>query len=337
MDWDSACISRHVTAAQILADNLTKCDSIIKVVHPGAQTYVWSDMFDSLHNAHNNYYLVNGDLSGDWDLIPKNITIANWNGNMRPSLDFFASQGFSQITSPYYDVQNTDNMRAWRIAMEGVPNVKGMMYTTWSADYSFLTPFADYAWSGGPMIVHTPFDTNSHISNGQYVQVEANVFADPYNIADSIVSVTYKENNLLTAYPMLRDTGHLYRYTTLVQGNPGDSITYEIQAMNLEGITRTTPRYLILHIPASKDVHAIRSVDNISIFPNPASNILTIQNNNLTPVSIVIVDLLGREILRDVINSEDRTVDVHELPSGLYECIIRSEAGINEAIPFVKE
>src|SRR5580698_6726953 len=157
MNWDSACQDRHETPAELLADNVKKADSIIQEVHPGAERFDWSDMFDSLHNAHNDYYLVNGDLTGDWNLIPKDFTIVNWNGGfMSQSLDFFSKLGFSQITSPYYDVPNTVNMRDWRLAMDTIPNMRGMMYTTWTGDYSFLTPFADYAWSAGPMIVHTP-------------------------------------------------------------------------------------------------------------------------------------------------------------------------------------
>ncbi len=192
MNWDTACTSRHLSPAKLLADNVEKSDSIIQEVHPGAERFDWSDMFDSLHNAHDDYYLVNGDLTGDWNLIPKDFTIVNWNsGYMSQSLDFFSKLGFSQITSPYYDVPNTVNMRDWRLAMDTIPNMRGMMYTTWANDYSFLTPFADYAWSAGPMIVHTPvtaFDSIGYSSDS--VRIQADVFADPYLSTDSIVSVT---------------------------------------------------------------------------------------------------------------------------------------------------
>jgi hypothetical protein len=337
MDWDSACVSRHLTAAQILADNLTKCDSIIKVIHPGAQTYVWSDMFDSLHNAHNNYYLVNGDLSGDWDLIPKNITIANWNGNMRPSLDFFASHGFSQITSPYYDVQNTDNMRAWRIAMEGVPNVKGMMYTTWSADYSFLTPFADYAWSAGPMIVSQPLQRILYCS-GDTIQLNADIFVDSYLPTDSIIralAIVSKYNGYDTVL-MKQNSANYYSASYRLASSGAN--TYQVVAFDGEGLVRMTPNYQIdVAICDSFDVATRTQVSDLRLFPNPASNALTILRNSATRTSIFLEDLLGREVARFETSSESSILDIHNIPAGIYECIITDSSGKREIQQFVKE
>ena len=345
MNWDTACTSRHVSPAVELADNVKKCDSIIKEVHKGAEVFDWSDMFDSLHNAHNNYYLVNGDLSGDWNLIPKDFTIVNWNGgNMSHSLNFFSKLGFSQITSPYYDVQNTVNMRDWRLAMDTIPNMRGMMYTTWANDYSFLTPFADYAWSAGPMIVHKPFDASSHITNGEYVPVAANVFADPYNPADSIVKVTYTQYYRLDGkdqsmvYKMFRDTGHVYGCTNLTQGDSGYDVTYQIQATDLEGLSRTTPRYLLLHLPASNSaVYAVNPVSHMSIYPNPVLNTMTVVRDGDDLTTILIEDLLGREVRRFETLSASSILDIQDLPPGIYQCIIPEASGSRTALPFVKE
>ncbi|HZK76015.1 MAG TPA: T9SS type A sorting domain-containing protein, partial [Candidatus Kapabacteria bacterium] len=343
MNWDSACQQRKLTPAQLLADNVRKCDSIMHEVHPGAEVFDWSDMFDSLHNAINNYYLVNGDLSGDWNLIPKDLTIVNWNGgNMSRSLNFFSKLGFSQITSPYYDVPNTNNIRAWRLAMDTIPNMRGMMYTTWANDYSFLTPFADYAWSAGPMIVHEPPNLFETITNGEYVPINANIFADPYNPTDSIVKVTYSQYYHVfdvddtTVFTMFPDTGHFYRCTNLTQGDPGTDVTYQIQATDLEGLTRTTPRYVILHIP-SDGVASASPQNEISIFPNPASATLTLRRNSDEPTTIRIEDLLGREVQRFETTSESSTLDIHTIPAGIYECIVTDASGAREALPFVKE
>jgi Glycosyl hydrolase family 20, domain 2/Secretion system C-terminal sorting domain len=344
MNWDSACTSRNLSPAALLADNVKKADSIIQEVHPGAERFDWSDMFDSLHNAHNNYYLVNGDLTGDWNLIPKDLTIVNWNaGYMSQSLDFFSKLGFSQITSPYYDVPNTVNMRDWRLAMDTIPNMRGMMYTTWANDYSFLTPFADYAWSAGPMIVHEPPILFETITNGEYVPINANVYADPYNSADSIVKVTYTQYYHLGGIDQSRnlqmfpDTGHFYRCTNLTQGDSGYDITYQIQATDLEGLTRTTPRYLLLHLPSSAAVSAVGSEGEISIYPNPASTALNIRGMSDEQATILIEDLLGREVSRSESNSGSSILDIQNIPAGMYECIITSASGVRTALPFVKE
>ncbi len=356
MNWDTACSSRDLSPAALLANNVKKADSIIQEVHPGAERFDWSDMFDPLHNAHNDYYLVNGDLTGDWNLIPKDFTIVNWNAGIpdyskpqinlrKQSLNFFANLGFSQITSPYYDVQNTDNIRAWRDSMEGVPNVRGMMYTTWANDYSFLTPFADYAWSAGPMIVHEPPILFETITNGEYVPIHANVFDDPYNPADSIVKVTYTQYYHLygvddtIAFPMIPDTGHFYHCTNLTQGDSGYDVTYQIQATDLEGLTRTTPRYLLLHLPAASNasVPGTNSKAGIDIYPNPATSTLTVSGINDQGTSILIEDLLGRAVMSSETTSTSSELDIQNIPAGIYECIITSESGARTALPFVKE
>jgi Glycosyl hydrolase family 20, domain 2/Secretion system C-terminal sorting domain len=346
MNWDTACTSRNLSPAALLAGNVKKADSILQEVHPGAERFDWSDMFDSLHNAVNDYYLVNGDLAGDWNLIPKDLTIVNWNaGYMSQSLDFFSKLGFSQITSPYYDVPNTVNMRDWRLAMDTIPNMRGMMYTTWANDYSFLTPFADYAWSAGPMIVHEPPMLFETITNGEYVPINANVYADPYNPADSLVKVTYTQYyhlngaDRVTPYKMVPDTGHLYRCTNLVQSDSGYDVTYQIQATDLEGLTRTTPRYLIFHLPApaTEAVSPVSFDIEIRIYPNPASTALNIRGMSDEQATILIEDLLGREVSRSESNSESSILDIQNIPAGIYECIITSSSGTRTALPFVKE
>ncbi len=343
LGWDSACESRHLTAGQILADNLTKCDSIIKVVHPNAQTYVWSDMFDTLHNAHNNYYLVNGDLTGDWNLIPKNITIVNWSGGfMKQSLKFFADHGFSQVTSPYYDVPNTVNMRDWRIAMEGIPNMNGMMYTTWGADYSYLKPFADYAWSAGPMIVHEPVNPNKVVW-GEYVPINATVFADPYDPIDTITKVEYRQFYRLlgkadtTIYSMVADTGHVYRCTNIVQCDTASDITYDIQATDKNGITRTTPRYLILHYPGKASVQSAVAENQISVYPNPCEVDVQLRLPlSLGSCSVDMVNALGALVRSYRSNAGgSTTLDVRDLPASTYTMQIRTDHGTYEK-QFVK-
>lgn len=323
MNQDSACQSRNISPAQLLADNLTKCDSIVHVVHPAAPTYVWSDMFDSLHNAHANYYLVNGDLYGDWDMIPKDITIVNWDPSKSASLDFFAHHGFRQITSPYYDVPNTKNIRDWRIAMEGVPNVDGMMYTTWSGDYSYLTPFADYAWSAGPMIVHRPYDT-AQIAYGDYTDITAHVYADPYDPTDRIDSVILRVQHstahhaALTTFKMANDSADQWRATVAIVTDPGTDITYTITATNKQGISRTTPEYLLFRRQAVQSVPREREAD-IVLTPNPARDVIQIELPEGQPATAIeLVNTLGTTVKRLTLGAGKNTIDVRDLPSGTY-------------------
>ncbi len=328
MNWDTACTSRHVSPAVELADNVKKADSIIQEVHPGAERFDWSDMFDSLHNAHNNYYLVNGDLSGDWNLIPKDFTIVNWNGgNMSQSLNFFSKLGFSQITSPYYDVPNTINMRDWRLAMDTIPNMRGMMYTTWANDYSFLTPFADYVWSAGPMIVHIPvrvIDTFGYPMN-----LGADVFSDPYLPSDSITAVTatviyYPDSEVkiprdTITVPFQRVSSNHYTGSVVPRG----PWMYCIHAVNTEHLVRTTPFYE----GAWAEPEKVSAGDDLpmrySLYPDPAVNSVSLITGTLGTYSIAMIDALGRTILTQTVTNNS-TVDVSQWPIGTYSCILKN-------------
>jgi hypothetical protein len=280
-------------------------------------------MFDSLHNAHANYYLVNGDLFGDWDMIPKDITIVNWDPQKSRSLEFFARHGFRQVTSPYYDVPDTKNMRDWRIAMEGVPNVDGMMYTTWSSDYSYLAPFADYAWSAGPMIVHQPYDT-ANVAYGDYLFIDADAYPDPYDPTDKIDSVTLllqhstARHAVLTPVSMSIVRGDRWRAFVDVVTDPGTDITYHIIAKNRQGISRTTPEYLLYHRGTVQAV-ATGVAQEITLSPNPAKDVLTIELADVaSSAEVEIVSATGSIAKRMLIQPGKNTVDIHDLPSGSY-------------------
>jgi len=329
MNWDEACTKRQRTPAELLADNLTKCDSIVERVHPNADRFVWSDMFDSLHNAHSNYYLVNGDLSGDWDLIPKNITIVNWNGQyLDTSLDFFARHGFRQITSPYYDEQDTRNIREWRKAMNRSPQgVRGMMYTTWSSDYSYLTPFADYAWSAGPMIVHRPIDS-SDLARGQKT-FEVDVYPDPYDKSDSIVSVIVVASNgwdVLCMDTLQRTTGN--HYSAPIHCN----YQYHFEAVNKQGIRRITPSYvtgsLVQGVPVGNYAKTLK------LYPNPARENVTVEFPDDREYRMEVVNLLGSAVRSLAGRGISATVDVQSLPPGTYVLRVTNSAE-NFERPFV--
>lgn len=143
LNWCAACTSRGMTPGQIAADNLSLCQSILKRTNPGGRILVWSDMFDPHHNAvPGPYYLVNGPLTESWLGLDKETVIVNWNGHKAAeSLRFFADRGHAQIIAGYYDGP-LDRTRRWLEKAEGVPNLLGVMYTTWHQDYSQLEAFA---------------------------------------------------------------------------------------------------------------------------------------------------------------------------------------------------
>ena len=37
---------------------------------PGRELWIWDDMFNPHHNAHDGYFLINGTVAGSWEGIP---------------------------------------------------------------------------------------------------------------------------------------------------------------------------------------------------------------------------------------------------------------------------
>ena len=139
-----ACKARKMTMGEILGDCLARQFQMIREANPKAEVFVWSDMLDPNHNAHGNYYLVEGDFAGSWEHIPKEMIIVCWYYEKRvPSLAHFSKLGFKTLAGAYYDADTLDNPKGWLEALDNTPGAIGIMYTTWQNKYQLLAPFGD--------------------------------------------------------------------------------------------------------------------------------------------------------------------------------------------------
>lgn len=150
MNSCASCRARHLEAAGLLDWSVHQSAALYHSLFPSAPLLVWNDMFDPLHNARPNYYYVEGDLTGAWKNLPPDLAVLNWNlDHLRDSLRWFSGQdsrqpsAHRQIIAGYYD--KGDGAAAARSELTqaaGIPGIDGLMYTTWSDDYSQLEPFA---------------------------------------------------------------------------------------------------------------------------------------------------------------------------------------------------
>lgn len=163
MNSCATCKAMNMTAGQLLAWNVQQSVSMFQNASPSSPLYFWSDMFDPNMNAHNDYYLVEGDITGSWLGLPSNATILNWNlGNLTTSMKFFAGQTpqqsrqFRQIIAGFYDPADNNGANAATSEIQqamGVPGLAGMYYTTWVDNYSQLATFAAAAKAAWPAYV----------------------------------------------------------------------------------------------------------------------------------------------------------------------------------------
>ncbi|MDW8038182.1 MAG: carbohydrate binding domain-containing protein [Thermoguttaceae bacterium] len=136
----AACQGKNM--AELLGQCVRQQVEALRRHNPGIELYIWSDMLDPHHNARKDYYLVAGDFTGSWRHVPKDLIIAVWGGQARPeSLRFFANEGFRTLIACYYDAADLADVRAWQKATEGLPGVRGFMYTTWEKKYDLVPEF----------------------------------------------------------------------------------------------------------------------------------------------------------------------------------------------------
>jgi hypothetical protein len=137
-----ACRGRNM--GELVGECITKQFRMLREVNPKVDVWVWSDMLDPNHNAHGNYYLVQGDYTGSWNHVPKEIGIMAWYYERRvPSLAHFSKLGFRTLAGAYYDGDTLDNPRGWLAELEKTPNAQGILYTTWLNKYKLLAEFGD--------------------------------------------------------------------------------------------------------------------------------------------------------------------------------------------------
>jgi hypothetical protein len=139
-----ACKARKMTMAQILGDCITRQFQMIRGVSSQAEVFVWSDMLDPNHNAHDDYYLVEGDYAGSWKYVPKDLRIVCWHYEKRKeSVAHFSGLGFKTLAGAYYDGDTLENPRGWLEVLDRTPGAIGIMYTTWQDKYGLLGSFGD--------------------------------------------------------------------------------------------------------------------------------------------------------------------------------------------------
>ena len=139
-----ACKKRKLSMGQILGECITRQHAILKKINPRAELLIWSDMLDPNHNARAEYYLVEGDFSGSWKHVPKDLVIVCWYYAKRAeSLGHFSRLGFRTLAGAYYDGDTLENPKGWLAALDKTPGATGIMYTTWRNKYDLLAAFGE--------------------------------------------------------------------------------------------------------------------------------------------------------------------------------------------------
>jgi hypothetical protein len=145
--WEVQEEGTHLSPSQLLARYMKRSLDIIRKYSPGAELYIWSDMFTPFHNGRpfeesGFYYLCSGTYYGCWKELPAEVNIANWYAPSRLSPVWFEQRGHKQIMCGYYDNPNLKaNIASWMERTRGVDNVIGIMYTNWSTGFDLMEEY----------------------------------------------------------------------------------------------------------------------------------------------------------------------------------------------------
>jgi hypothetical protein len=335
MNWDRGDQNRGLSPAEILGDNITKCYEIIEERKSDADVWIWSDMIDNFHNARNDYYLVNGDLTNAIDFVPNQINVMNWNGRdeiVQNSLSFFEDHGHRQMSAPFYDNDESQirKWKDWTRFKSEFGHFDGMMYTTWQNDFDYIPHFAEYSWGNAPYIYHFP----PYYLNGNELSLEVLVAGDKWDD-------DWELDNVMVCYRLDPN----YRFTCknfVIESGKRQSlklefdeeiqwIQYVITAIDKNEWQSTVPYgsrcYEIGEFPSSVKEKA---AEDIIVHPNPAdSDVLLISgfDDEIEIESIVINNILGDKLItfkNPEVNNGEIIIDIDALPSGIYILMIRT-------------
>lgn len=140
--WEKQPGGSTLTPGQLLAGHISRAYGIVMKYSPHAKVYTWSDMFDPYHNARNRggrpYYLVNGDWSGSWEGLPKDMRIIKWGGASPEGIRFFTERGNEVLFSG----GSPEAVDRYLTASKGIPGILGFMFTNWQKDLTLMEPYS---------------------------------------------------------------------------------------------------------------------------------------------------------------------------------------------------
>ena len=192
--------------------------------------------------------------------------------------------------------------------------------------YVCLTDFSEKAISniGAYFSVDSLLDaTNNQAINYVLPQIE--------NPALNIIND--KINWILISENFIANGGE--RFMTI--GNFHDSSTTNVQNVvgHWQGAEYNIDDISVIDC-TGQGINESSNPETLQIYPNPSSNKLTIELKNIKPQSIKVVSILGECIQQLTTSNQQLTMDIANLPNGIYFMEVFTEKGILRK-KFVKE
>ena len=152
VDSDSRCRRRHLSGAELFAEQLNKAFKNVKEADPNIEVQLWSDSVNPYHNAAQIH------LEKTADFLTRQFIVDHWFYDvntpremdlMQKGMEFFLQRGFRVIVCPW---EHLTNHQFWekllRVYSLHNPNVLGVMHTEWDGKNWGKVPTAMIGWCG---------------------------------------------------------------------------------------------------------------------------------------------------------------------------------------------
>jgi len=267
------------------------------------------------------YGRANGNLDIKFEgcLFTNNISVSNTGSIIWLRQDIAGSQSANIINSTFSD-NNLDSSRAIidKLNVNG-GSVICQIYNSifWNNGDDFTGTFSDALESGTSGSVSNSISNNGFTSNTNTSNVSsANpLFADSangdYTLQSSSPAIDSGDNIRVSSSVTKDLLGNLRIFNTTVDMGPYEFGSSALSVNDFQSIT-----------------------SEITLYPNPAFNIINIRSEGLNIKSIKIYDVLGKRV---AISKQTASIDISQLKSGMY--IVKIESLNNKSITkrFVKQ
>lgn len=98
-------------------------------------------------------------------------------------------------------------------------------------------------------------------------------------------------------------------------------------------IWRFFSKYSLSTLTAVNESEQLKNT--LKVYPNPATSVLNFNLENESSISVIISDVLGKEVLAETISTNSILVD--KLKSGIYFITVKTENGAEAKLKFIKE
>ncbi len=139
---------------------------------------------------------------------------------------------------------------------------------------------------------------------------------------------TYVDDTTLTTSPL-----------TVPAGAPTGS-TYIIQTVSLHGTPNITinlcPNSICITVVTATGIENELTTNSFKLFPNPATNVLSIKTDIVGSYQIELINILGSTVLKQSVTTQNKLINIENLPKGTY--FLRYSDGVNEkkTVKFIK-